>query len=110
MKKGLLVKIGAGFLTGSVLALAPMATAQAADHDLYDSLQELSDGMRLHRAGDVYEYMEPTASGMQGPVRTDMMKDEHASGAYAPETYGSTWSQWNEMRTRLGPVGGEGTN
>jgi len=110
MKKGLLVKIGAGLLTGSILALAPLATAQAADHDLYDSLQELSDGMKAYRTGDVYEYMEPTASGMQGPVRTDMMKDEHSSGAYVSETYGSTWSQWNDMHRRLGPIGGEGTN
>ena len=114
MKKGLLVKIGAGFLAGSVLALAPLATAQAADHDLYDSLQELSDGMKMHRAGDVYEYMEPTASGMQGPVRTDMMKDDRGyysgSGAYSSEYYGSAWSQWSDIRSRLGPVGGEGTN
>ncbi|WP_300438242.1 hypothetical protein [Zoogloea sp.] len=114
MKKGLLVKIGAGFLTGSILALAPLATAQAADHSLYDSLQELSDGMKLHRTGDVYEYMEPTASGMQGPVRTDMMKDDRGyysgSGAYASEYYGSAWTQWSDIRTRLGPVGGEGTN
>ena len=110
MKKGLLVKIGAGFLAGSVLALAPLATAQAADHDLYDSLQELSDGMKMHRAGDVYEYMEPTASGMYGPVRTDMTKDDYGTGAYASESDGSAWTQWSYIRSRLGPIGGEGTN
>jgi hypothetical protein len=73
MKKSLLAKIGAGFLMGSVLAVAPAGAA-----DLYDSLQAFSYDMSLHRSmgSDPYDSMEPTAAGgSQGPVRTDMMKD-----------------------------------
>mgnify|MGYP000887145737 CR=1 FL=1 len=102
MKHSLLGKIGVAFLTGSLLALVPSGSAVAADHDLYDSLKELTDSVKSYRSSDIYESMEPTASGMQGPVRTDMMKDY--------DTSYSSWSQWTDLRQKLGPVGGEGTN
>lgn len=109
MKKSLLAKIGAGFLMGSVLAVAPAGAA-----DLYDSLQAFSYDMSLHRSmgSDPYDSMEPTAAGgSQGPVRTDMMKD---SDAYrSGDTYQGTyygWTQWSDANQQLGPIGGRDTN
>ncbi len=103
MKKSLLVRIGAGFLMGSVFAVVPVGTVQAAD--LYDSLQDLSDGMKAYRTGssDMYDSLEPTAAGgAQGPVRTDMMKDRDSTATIS--------SVWDDLHSRLGPIGGDGTN
>lgn len=113
MKKSLLAKIGAGFLMGSVLAVAPAGAA-----DLYDSLQAFSYDMSLHRSmgSDPYDSMEPTAAGgSQGPVRTDMMKDDagYRSGdSYQGTYYGSYYggSQWSDLNQKLGPIGGHDTN
>jgi hypothetical protein len=113
MKKSLLAKIGAGFLMGSVLAVAPAGAA-----DLYDSLQAFSYEMSQHRAmgSDPYDSMEPTAAGgSQGPVRTDMMKDDAAyrSGdTYQGTYYGSYYggSAWSDLNQQLGPIGGRDTN
>ncbi|WP_153160520.1 hypothetical protein [Zoogloea sp. 1C4] len=109
MKKSLLAKIGAGFLMGSVLAVAPAGAA-----DLYDSLQAFSYDMSLHRSmgSDPYDSMEPTAAGgSQGPVRTDMMKDSDAyqGGGYYQGTYYG-WTQWSDVNQQLGPIGGRDTN
>lgn len=63
--------------------------------------------------GDMYDSMEPTAAGPQGPVRTDMMKD---AGAYDSRGYyydagkSSGWSQWSDLSRQMGPIGGDGTN
>lgn len=109
MKTTFLVKIGAVFLTGSVLTVLPTAVQAA---DLYDSLKAFSDSQRMEMYGskDVYDSMEPTAAGAQGPMRNDMYKDgkdytatySGASSAYA--------AYWDELKMRLGPIGGEGTN
>ncbi len=109
MKKSLLAKIGTGFLMGAVMVVAPAGAA-----DLNDSLQAFSDDMRAHRAmgSDPYDGMEPTASGgAQGPVRSDMMKDDtaYSSDDAYPGRY-SGWSQWSDLNQRLGPIGGNGTH
>ncbi len=110
MKTTFLVKIGAVFLTGSVLTVLPTAVQAA---DLYDSLKAFSDSQRMEMYGskDVYDSMEPTAAGAQGPVRSDMYKDGqgYTKGYY----YGgsSAYSDhWDQLRMQLGPIGGEGTN
>ncbi|MBT9498973.1 MULTISPECIES: hypothetical protein [Zoogloea] len=107
MKKTFMMRIGLVFLTGSVLAVVP-AAVQAADHDLYDSLKELTDSSRMQMYGskDVYDSMEPTAAGAQGPVRSDMYKD----GKGYTSSYGASPDAWDQLRMQLGPIGGEGTN
>jgi hypothetical protein len=108
MKATFLVKIGAVFLTGSVLTVLPTAVQGA---DLYDSLKAFSDSQRMEMYGskDVYDSMEPTAAGAQGPMRSDMYKDEGyaATGSGASSAYSA---YWDALRMRLAPIGGEGTN
>ena len=109
MKKSLLAKIGTGLLMGAVVVVVPAGAA-----DLNDSLQAFADEMGAHRAmgSDPYDGVEPTASGgAQGPVRSDMMKDDAAyssDDAYSG-TY-SRWSQWSDLNQQLGPIGGNGTH
>ena len=108
MKKSLMTKVGASFLLGSLLGVLSLGTAQASsDHTLYDSLQEFSDSAKAARTGDSYNYMEPTSAGAQGPVRTDMMKGPAAIDSSRPQ---SEKSQWDELKMRLGPIGGDGTS
>ncbi len=113
MKKSLLARIGVGLVMGSVLTVVPTGVAGAAD--LYDSLQAFSDEMKQHRGADLYDTMEPTAAGPQGPVRSDMMKDAGGYDSGGRSDGGtasaySDWSPWTDLRHRLGPVGGDGTN
>lgn len=108
MKTTFLVKIGAVFLTGSVLTVLPTAVQAA---DLYDSLKAFSDSQRMEMYGskDVYDSMEPTAAGAQGPMRNDMYKDARG---YATTYSGSSAypDHWDKLRMQLGPIGGEGTH
>lgn len=111
MKSSRWMKIGAGLLTGSVLTLVPLATAQAAD--LYDSLKELTDH-RMESMGSMHspdsgKGMERSSSygshetyGPQGPVRSDMDKERMAVMP-AP----TTPSVWDQIRKQLGPIGGD---
>jgi len=103
MKRSLTAKIGASFLLGSLLGVLSMGSAMAVDSDLYDSLKAFEDQAKQYRSGD-YNTMEPTAAGPQGPVRTDMMKDSASYDSKAGA------AGWDELRMRLGPIGGEDTN
>lgn len=113
MKKSLSARIGAGLVVGGILAVVPFGAAQAEHNDFYDSVKELSGRAPMQGSGDMYDAMEPTAAGPQGPVRTDMMKD---AGAYDSRGYrydagkSSGWSQWSDLSRQMGPIGGEGTN
>lgn len=108
MKTRLAIKVVTGLILGSVLVGVPVASAE---YTMYDDIQA------LHRSampsGDLYDSMEPTAAGPQGPVRTDMMKSDGRYGsAYSTDDRsGSTpYSQWDELKHYLGPIGGEGTH
>ncbi|MBL8434651.1 MAG: hypothetical protein JNL99_06910 [Zoogloea sp.] len=113
MKKSLLARMAAGFVVGGVLAVVPMGTAQAEYNDFYDSVKALTDKAYTQGSGDMYDSMEPTSAGPQGPVRSDMMKD---AGAYDSRGYrydagkSSGWSQWSDLSRQMGPIGGDGTN
>ena len=113
MKKSLLARIVAGFVVGGGLAMAPLGTAQAEYNDFYDSVKALTGRAPTQGSGDMYEAMEPTAAGPQGPVRSDMMKD---AGAYDSWGYrydagkSSSWSQWYDLNRHMGPIGGHDTN
>lgn len=106
MKTRLAMKAVAGLILGGVLATIPAASAE--EYTMYDSFKELRDRSMM-RSGDMYESMEPTAAGPQGPVRTDMMKHDSAYDSYQGRYYGAA-SPWDDLRRALGPVGGEGTN
>lgn len=113
MKKSLLARMAAGLVVGGVLAVAPLGVAHAEHNDFYDSVKELSGRASMQGSGDMYESMEPTSAGPQGPMRTDMMKD---AGAYDSRGYrydagkSSGWSQWYDLNRRMGPIGGYDTN
>lgn len=110
MKTRLAMKAIAGLILGSVLIAVPAASAE--EYTMYDSFKDLHDRSMM-RSGDMYDSMEPTAAGPQGPVRTDMMKSEEAYGSSGSHDYGasySAYSPWNELKYRLGPIGGEGTH
>lgn len=114
MKSSRWMKIGAGLLTGGVLMLVPLATAQAAD--LNDSLKELT-GHRMESTGSMHSpdadkgmmerspspsYGAPETYGPQGPMRSDMDKDRMVTTP-AP----TSPSMWDELRKQLGPIGGD---
>ena len=138
MRKNLLTTIGAGFLTGSFLVMAA-GTAQAADQypqgsgsqyqqDKGQSSQDAGQNQprydqQYRNSGDrdMYDSRDPTAAGAQGPMRNDMDRnmDRNTYGApssydssssYNASMYGSSSSMWDDLRKRLGPIGGEGTN
>lgn len=111
MKSSRWMKIGAGLLTGSILTLVPLATAQAAD--LYDSLKELTD-QRMESMGSMHspdsgKGMEHSSTGAhdaygaQGPMRDDMDKERMATTTPQP----TTPSMWDQLRKQLGPIGGD---
>lgn len=104
MKTTRWITIGAGLLAGSVLSLVPLAAAHAADHDLYESLQELTaphmDAMHSQGSGMATD-SSMTYGGPQGPVRDDMDKDKATAAPPAnPPAF------WDEIRKQLGPIGG----
>lgn len=110
MKTRLAMKAVAGLILGSILIAVPAASAE--EYTMYDSFKDLHDRSMM-RSGDMYESMEPTAAGPQGPVRSDMMKSDSASGTNWSSAYGSSYgaySPWRELKYRLGPIGGEDTN
>lgn len=113
MKKSLLARMAAGLVVGGVLVVVPMGTAQAEYNDFYDSVKALTGRAPTQGSGDMYDAMEPTSAGPQGPVRSDMMKD---AGGYDSWGYhydsgkSSGWSQWSDLSRQMGPIGGEGTN
>jgi len=107
MKTRLAMKICAGLILGSVLSTIPVASAE---YTMYDDIKALHQ--RGMSSGDMYDAMEPTSAGPQGPVRTDMMKYEDRYSATRSAGYreGAPYSQWDELKNYLGPIGGEGTN
>lgn len=110
MKMRLAMKAVVGLILGSVLIAVPAASAE--EYTMYDSFKDLHDRSMM-RSGDMYDSMEPTAAGPRGPVRTDMMKSEEAYGSSGSHGYGasySAYSPWRELKYRMGPIGGEGTN
>lgn len=112
MKSSRWLKIGAGLLTGSVLSLIPLATAQAAD--LNDSLKELTDsrsmgtmhspdaGKGMGMGMDSPSYGTQEWYGAQGPVRTDMDKEQMGMTSAPPSP-----SMWDKLRKQLGPIGSD---
>jgi len=108
MKTRLAMKVVTGLILGSVLAAVPAASAE---YTMYDDIHALHQ--RGLSSGDMYDAMEPTAAGPQGPVRTDMMKyDSRYDSAYGADYRAgyTPYSQWHELKPYLGPIGGEGTN
>lgn len=108
MKTRLAMKVVTGLILGSVLVAVPVASAE---YTMYDDIRALHQ--RGMSSGDMYDSMEPTAAGPQGPVRSDMMKYDgrHDSAYSADDRAGySPYSQWHELKRYLGPIGGEGTN
>ena len=109
MKTRRAMKVVTGLILGSVLVVVPVASAE---YTMYDDIQSLRHRAMAMPSGDLYDSMEPTAAGPQGPVRTDMMKYDgrYDSARSADYRAGAPYSQWYELKRYLGPIGGEGTH